>query len=156
MIAACRPILLYRSSYPFEQVLQHFKAKPGIGRSFVNQSKMTEAKEFPPQKVRAIVAEVAALLKEKKESVSVAETVCFPVQDSALVICYLDSRFACSSKRRASAHFLVNTGRPAYKVQAAGGIISASILSTPGASGIYKGGLNVRPLYPASSTSLPA
>lgn len=49
---------------------------------------MTEAKEFPPQKVRAIVAEVAALLKEKKESVSVAETVCsyfVAVANSALV-----------------------------------------------------------------------
>ena len=33
-------------------------------------------KDFPPQKVQAIVAEVAALLKEKKETVSVAETVC--------------------------------------------------------------------------------
>jgi hypothetical protein len=39
-------------------------------------SKMTSAKEFPPEKVRAIVSEVASLLKEKKESVSVAETVC--------------------------------------------------------------------------------
>jgi len=61
---------------------------------------MSEIKEFPPQDVRAIVAEVAALLKERKETVSVAET-------------------------------------------AAGGIISASILSTPGASGIYKGGLTL-------------
>jgi hypothetical protein len=35
--------------------------------------------EFPPEKVRAIVSEVAALLKERKETVSVAETVCsFP------------------------------------------------------------------------------
>ncbi|XMA18394.1 hypothetical protein WAI453_011185 [Rhynchosporium graminicola] len=58
------------------------------------------AREFPPEKVRAIVAEVSKLLKEKKETVSVAET-------------------------------------------AAGGIISASILSTPGASGIYKGGLTL-------------
>ncbi|KAH8597665.1 hypothetical protein B0O99DRAFT_617910 [Bisporella sp. PMI_857] len=61
---------------------------------------MAETKEFPPQKIRAIVAEVATLLKEKKESVSVAET-------------------------------------------AAGGIISASLLSTPGASGFYKGGLTL-------------
>jgi len=58
------------------------------------------AKEFPPQKVRAIVSEVAGLLKERKETVSVAET-------------------------------------------AAGGIISASLLSTPGASGFYKGGLTL-------------
>jgi hypothetical protein len=43
-------------------------------------SKMSAAKEFPPEKVRAIVSEVASLLKERKESVSVAETVgsCFP------------------------------------------------------------------------------
>jgi hypothetical protein len=31
--------------------------------------------EFPPLQVRAIVNEVAALLKERKETVSVAETV---------------------------------------------------------------------------------
>jgi hypothetical protein len=37
---------------------------------------MAEAKEFPPREVRAIVSEVAALLKERKETVSVAETVC--------------------------------------------------------------------------------
>ncbi|KAH8801054.1 hypothetical protein F5882DRAFT_374048 [Hyaloscypha sp. PMI_1271] len=61
---------------------------------------MSAAKEFPPEKVRAIVSEVASLLKERKESVSVAET-------------------------------------------AAGGIISASLLSTPGASGFYKGGLTL-------------
>jgi hypothetical protein len=36
---------------------------------------MADAKEFPPKAVRAIVGEVAALLKERKESVSVAETV---------------------------------------------------------------------------------
>lgn len=43
---------------------------------FVSYNIMPEAKEFPPQKVRAIVAEVAALLKEKNETISVAETVC--------------------------------------------------------------------------------
>jgi hypothetical protein len=37
---------------------------------------MSTAKEFPPQQVRAIVLEVASLLKERKESISVAETVC--------------------------------------------------------------------------------
>ena len=36
---------------------------------------MAEAQEFPPRQVRAIVSEVAALLKERKETVSVAETV---------------------------------------------------------------------------------
>ena len=38
---------------------------------------MATAKEFPPEKIRSIVAEVASLLKERKESVCVAETVCF-------------------------------------------------------------------------------
>jgi len=56
--------------------------------------------QFPPDPVREIVAEVASLLKERKESISVAET-------------------------------------------AAGGIISAALLSTPGASGFYKGGLTL-------------
>ncbi|KUJ08871.1 uncharacterized protein LY89DRAFT_690841 [Mollisia scopiformis] len=57
-------------------------------------------KIFPPEKIRAVVEDVASLLKERKETVSVAET-------------------------------------------AAGGIISASLLSTPGASGFYKGGLTL-------------
>ena len=56
--------------------------------------------EFPPSEIRAILQEVTTLLKDRKETVSVAET-------------------------------------------AAGGLISASILSTPGASGIYKGGLTL-------------
>jgi hypothetical protein len=36
---------------------------------------MASANEFPPEKVRVIVSEVASLLKERKESISVAETV---------------------------------------------------------------------------------
>ena len=56
--------------------------------------------EFPPSEIRNILQEVTTLLKERKETVSVAET-------------------------------------------AAGGLISSSILSTPGASGIYKGGLTL-------------
>jgi hypothetical protein len=36
---------------------------------------MSAANEFPPEKVRAVVSEVASLLKERKETVSVAETV---------------------------------------------------------------------------------
>ncbi|KAJ9296277.1 hypothetical protein DTO271G3_5418 [Paecilomyces variotii] len=56
--------------------------------------------EFPPPSLRGIIEEVTGLLKEKKETISVAET-------------------------------------------AAGGIISASILSTAGASSIYKGGLTL-------------
>jgi hypothetical protein len=38
---------------------------------------MAGATEFPPRKVRGIVAEVAALLKERNETISVAETVCY-------------------------------------------------------------------------------
>ena len=45
-------------------------------RRFVSQNNdMADAKEFPPKAVRAIVGEVAGLLKERKESVGVAETV---------------------------------------------------------------------------------
>ncbi|TKA72239.1 hypothetical protein B0A49_05987 [Cryomyces minteri] len=54
--------------------------------------------DFPPSAVRGVVGEVAGMLKEKKETISVVET-------------------------------------------AAGGIISASLLATPGASQFYKGGL---------------
>jgi hypothetical protein len=64
--------------------------------------KMSAAKEFPPEKVRAIVSEVASLLKERKESVSVAETVgllflsCFLLQAPPYVFCYLpQGRLEC-------------------------------------------------------------
>jgi len=40
---------------------------------------MSSASQFPPEKVKAIVHEVAALLKERGETVSVAETVSFPL-----------------------------------------------------------------------------
>ena len=56
--------------------------------------------DFPPSEIRAILQEVTTLLRDKNETVSVAET-------------------------------------------AAGGLISSSILSTPGASKIYKGGLTL-------------
>ncbi|KAI9872949.1 MAG: hypothetical protein M1830_001036 [Pleopsidium flavum] len=58
------------------------------------------ASEFPPASVKPLSEEIATLLKERKETISIAET-------------------------------------------AAGGIISASLLSTPGASGFYKGGLTL-------------
>ncbi|KAI7223693.1 hypothetical protein KC333_g276 [Hortaea werneckii] len=56
--------------------------------------------DFPPAEVRQILHEVTTLLKDRGETVSIAET-------------------------------------------AAGGLISSSILSTPGASQIYKGGLTL-------------
>ncbi|CAF9942377.1 MAG: hypothetical protein ALECFALPRED_009717 [Alectoria fallacina] len=55
---------------------------------------------FPPPAVREVASEVSTLLKERSQTVCVAET-------------------------------------------AAGGLISASLLSTPGASKIYKGGLTL-------------
>ncbi|CAF9933592.1 hypothetical protein IMSHALPRED_009412 [Imshaugia aleurites] len=58
------------------------------------------ASGFPPPAVHEIVSQVSTLLKERSESVCVAET-------------------------------------------AAGGLISASLLSTPGASKIFKGGLTL-------------
>jgi hypothetical protein len=58
------------------------------------------AGRFPPEPLKAVVEEVASLLKARKETVSVVET-------------------------------------------AAGGLISAALLATPGASTFYKGGLTV-------------
>jgi len=58
------------------------------------------AGRFPPEPLKAIVEEVASLLRARKETISVAET-------------------------------------------AAGGLISAALLATPGASAFYKGGLTV-------------
>jgi len=55
---------------------------------------------FPPPALREAAEEVAALLRERKETISVAET-------------------------------------------AAGGLVSAALLATPGASKIYKGGLTL-------------
>jgi nicotinamide mononucleotide (NMN) deamidase PncC len=40
---------------------------------------------FPPEKLKAISEEVAALLKEKKETVAVAETVCSNGSQSTLM-----------------------------------------------------------------------
>ncbi|KAF2445549.1 competence/damage-inducible protein-like protein cinA [Karstenula rhodostoma CBS 690.94] len=58
------------------------------------------ASTFPPPELREIVQEVASLLQERKETISVAET-------------------------------------------AAGGLISAALLSFPGASRFYRGGLTL-------------
>lgn len=55
---------------------------------------------FPPPELHAILAQITTLLKDRAETISIAET-------------------------------------------AAGGLISSSVLSTPGASAIYKGGLTL-------------
>lgn len=73
--------------------------------------------EFPPSNLRPIVREVFELLKAKKETISVAETVCRHI--SLIVLAGL------------------------LTSQAAGGLISASLLSVSGASAVYKGGLTV-------------
>jgi nicotinamide mononucleotide (NMN) deamidase PncC len=72
---------------------------------------------FPPEELRQIVQEVATILKERKETISVAETVLLPSSPLPLLI--------------------LTTS------QAAGGLISASLLSFPGASTYYKGGLTL-------------
>lgn len=56
--------------------------------------------DFPPTAIQALASEISALLKERSETISVAET-------------------------------------------AGGGLVSSSLLSTPGASRIYKGGLTL-------------
>lgn len=68
-------------------------------RNLISERLKMSEQTIPPS-LKAIAAEVAGLLQERKETISVAET-------------------------------------------AAGGLISAAILATPGASRIYKGGLTV-------------
>jgi PncC family amidohydrolase len=61
---------------------------------------MSTTQDFPPAEIREILEEVSALLKSRKETVSVVET-------------------------------------------ASGGLLSSSLLSVPGASGYYQGGLTL-------------
>ncbi|PQE22734.1 competence damage-inducible protein [Rutstroemia sp. NJR-2017a BVV2] len=113
---------------------------------------MSGAQEFPPQKVRDVVVEVAKLLKERGETVSVAETIstfvdCGVSLKEGLVVVMSDFVLLRNLMRSwGKAKFRDSDGwrrKEVRKKQAAGGIISASILSTPGASGIYKGGLTL-------------
>jgi hypothetical protein len=65
------------NSIPLLNCLYHSQ-KPTYKVQFLRTAATLRAMStFPPEKVRGIVGEVAALLKERKESVSVAETVCF-------------------------------------------------------------------------------
>lgn len=88
-------------------------------RILLKKGRMSDS--FPPEQLRTIAQEVSTLLKEKKETVAVAETV------------------------RQLNPIIPNHTKPNLILynQAAGGLISASILSTPGASTIYRGGLTV-------------
>jgi hypothetical protein len=65
-------VLNLSTSWP-AQALSLLAPRNQISIRFVSTNTM--AQEFPPEKVRAVVSEVATLLKEKKETVSVAETV---------------------------------------------------------------------------------
>ena len=68
-------------------------------KTIISRSRSTMS-DFPPPALRQAAEDVASLLRERKETISVAET-------------------------------------------AAGGLVSAALLSTPGASRIYKGGLTL-------------
>ena len=83
--------------------------------------------EFPPSNLQPLIREVFELLKAKQETISVAETVCRHI--SPIVLADL------------------------LTFQAAGGLISASLLSVSGASTVYKGGLTVS--LSNSTTMLP-
>jgi hypothetical protein len=59
-----------------------------VGTGFAQRkfaSNMSSSNQFPPEKVRVIVSEVVSLLQERKESVSVAETVRLSLPCSLLV-----------------------------------------------------------------------
>jgi nicotinamide mononucleotide (NMN) deamidase PncC len=79
--------------------------------------------EFPPSSLRPLIEEVFELLKSRNETISVAETV---------------------------RSLEVVTGSYIDFMQAAGGLISACLLVSPGASAIYKGGVTVL-CYPTFS-----
>jgi hypothetical protein len=71
---------------------------------------------------------------------------------AALGVSSLQVEFILSFSKTIWDHFEMKKERwtVADRMQAAGGIISACLLSTPGASGFYKGGLTVRSLFPPS------
>jgi hypothetical protein len=75
LISSMKTNLLYSNLTYFStaRLLYPVFIQTTLKRTFA--SRMSTAKEFPPEQVRAIVSEVASLLKERKESVSVAETV---------------------------------------------------------------------------------
>lgn len=78
---------------------------------------------FPPPSLKPILEQIIIQLKDRHETVSIAETV---------------SVFQTLIEQR---HFFFK--KTDTDTQAAGGIISAAILSCPGASAIYRGGLTV-------------
>ena len=83
-----RQILLSSTSKTIPQTQQILRAIQIHTRRNSTHTKMSEAKEFPPQKIRSIVAEVASLLKQKGETVSVAETVRFSPIRTDPITCF--------------------------------------------------------------------
>ena len=77
---------------------------------------------FPPPQLKAIASEVATLLKARQETVCVVETV------------------SHAPFRLPSLQLYPNANPP---VQACGGLLSSSLLSLPGASNYYRGGLTL-------------
>lgn len=59
--------LRYRTEFPIYRKLQ----RRGLAGKFV-----VMAADFPPAAIRLIAGDVVNLLKERKETISVAETVC--------------------------------------------------------------------------------
>ncbi len=51
--------------------------------------------EFPPEELRGVVGEVAGLLKEKGETVCVAETVCLSFLTKGMFLCLVSFAFDC-------------------------------------------------------------
>ena len=139
--------ILFRLQRPLNPSTKHcfcrVAAKNIPDRRFPSR-KINEMAEFPPDKVRVIVKEVAALLKERNETISVAETVCcFPLFLAS------NHKISCLSSldQGAKLRAMHRELKVVDVIQAAGGILSASLISFPGASGFYKGGLTVC-LYP--------
>ncbi|KAK5702371.1 hypothetical protein LTR17_022368 [Elasticomyces elasticus] len=103
------------SQRPLHKLIRHVVSRHIISTSQIHHTPTTpratltierrtlsssNEQDFPPAEIRDVLEQISTLLKERNETVSVAET-------------------------------------------AAGGLISSSILSTPGATGIYKGGLTL-------------
>lgn len=81
---------------------------------------------FPPSSLKSIAEEVGALLKERKETVSVAE----------ITVSQFCIRIPLGF------HAIYVPFKWFFHLQA-GGLISAALLSVPGASSFYLGGVNV-------------
>lgn len=85
---------------PTRRVISSIDKSPLLRFTCRSRTLHSRMSDFPPPALREVAEEVAAILRQRKETISVAET-------------------------------------------AAGGLVSAALLATPGASKIYKGGLTL-------------